>query len=245
MFARNDADLALVDLSPNITDLAEEIESEARARGQSIHVTAHECDVTIKSNVDEIFREIKLKHTKHKAANVIVNSAGIAINKSFIEISEADYDRLVAINVKGTYLVTHAALNALVSEFPNFKFENDIQTYASIINFSAMIARTGMQGMSINSLTKSSILGFTQSLAKELATYRVRVNSVLPYFVETPMTMNQINEAKERILKAACPIGRLSKPEEIGQAILFLASDQSSYVSGGSYEISGGFNYFD
>ena len=153
LMASRGADLALVDLSEKVNDIARELQDQFSSQ----KITGHVCDVARSSQVNSLFANIKQAHTRHPAANIIVNSAGIAMLSALVDMQEQDFDKIVNINLKGTFLVTQAAVRALVENFPNFTFSSPTQTYASIVNLSSM-AKQGMSYGSAYSLTKVNMI---------------------------------------------------------------------------------------
>ncbi len=203
----------------------------------NINITSHSCDVTKSNQVDKLFNDINEKHKNHLTARIIVNSAGVGPKTSILDLSESEFDEVIAINLKGTHLVTRAAIKQLVEAFPKFKFENEIQSYASIINLSSQAAKGSMSPHYASS--KAAVLAYSKSIARELGKYRIRSNSILPYFIETPM-INVLNQKEEKILKNIVPLRRFGRAEEVAELCLFLASDASSYINATGIDINGG-----
>lgn len=155
-------------------------------------------------------------------------------------MSEEDFDQMIAINLKGTFLVTKCAIQALMKAYPAKEFKNKTEPYASIINLSSQAAKSGLPNTSHYSASKSGLIGLTKSLAAEYGPFRIRINAVLPYFLETPChDLHNHPEQKEFFIKRV-PFGRFGEPEEVANLNLFLASDQSSYISGSCIDITGG-----
>lgn len=141
---------------------------------------------------------------------------------------------------KGTFLVTKLAIKSLLNAYPEVQFKNHTESYASVINISSQAAKRGMPNISHYSTTKAGIVGFTKALAAEYGPYRIRVNAISPYFLETPChNLNNHPEMKEMFVKRV-PLGRFGEPDEVAQLNLFLASSASSYISGADIDISGG-----
>jgi NAD(P)-dependent dehydrogenase (short-subunit alcohol dehydrogenase family) len=236
LFAQHGCDLALVDIAANIHDVGKNIQEEF----SNAIVTSHVVDVANSEQVNALFAEIKNKHPKHSAANVIVNSAGIARSSPITEMSEAEFDQVVDISLKGTFLITQGAARALIANFDSFKAENETQSYASIINLASQASKRGAAGASHYSAAKAGIEGFTRSMAKELGDYKIRCNAILPYFIETSM-IDFLDANKRALYSSLVPLKRLGKAEEVAQLALFLATDASSYISGNSIDIAGGY----
>ncbi len=125
----------------NIHDSIHEIANEIKNKNSDIKITSHSCDVTNAVQVSNLFQEIKEKHIDHLTPNVIINSAGIGVNASILKTTENEFDEMMSINVKGTHLITQAAVKELIKNYSSFKFENDTQSFASIINLSSQAAK--------------------------------------------------------------------------------------------------------
>ncbi|CAJ0564111.1 unnamed protein product, partial [Mesorhabditis spiculigera] len=184
-------------------------------------------DVSKAADVEQL-RKFAVEKLKN-APNVVVNCAGITRDATLLKMSEQSFDEVIAVNLKGVHLVTQAfAREAVANKAP-----------LSIINVSSIIGKVGNFGQTNYAATKAGVIAFTKSAAKELAKKKIRVNTILPGFVETPMT----KAMPEDVLKSICagiPMGRMGHTEEIADGVLFLASDLSSYVTGAQLEITGG-----
>lgn len=237
LFAERGADLVLVDISSKVVDIANEIREHINDNKRKI--CGHIVDVKEKEQVDKLFESIKSKHSK--PANLVVNSAAIGQPCKLIDMTEEMFEETVATNLKGTFLVTQSAIRALVHAYPEVQFKNHTESYASIINLSSQSATHGLPNVSHYSASKAGINGFTKSLASEYGQYRIRVNSVLPYFLETPFHDLKDNPSLKEVYLNRVPMKRFGEPEEVANLNLFLASDCSSYISGANIDISGGF----
>jgi len=132
---------------------------------------------------------------------------------------------------QGTFLVSQAATAAMVdAKLPQ----------GSIVNIASIIGKTGNMGQSNYAASKAGVMAFTKSTSKELAKFGIRCNAVLPGFIETPM-VSQIPAKARKFAVDSTPLGRVGTPEEVAEVVLFLASNQSSYVTGACIEITGGF----
>ena len=152
LFAKHGADLALCDTNPKIHAVAQELNEK---HGREIKVASHVCDVTNKTHVEKLFAEVSNVHEKrHSAPTIVLNSAGILGNKKIIDISEEDFDRILNINLKGTFLVTQMAVKRLIENFPKRSFESPIQSYASIINIGSFAGKNGMDNGSHYAMSK-------------------------------------------------------------------------------------------
>lgn len=238
-FAKNGANLILVDVSNQIDTLAKEIQSQTT---NTVKVSTHICDISDAKQVNNLFLEIKKQYEneKCKLPNVIVNSAGITRDSFLLKMSEKDFDQVISVNLKGTFLVTQAAARALV-ETIDLK-SNQSESNGSIINLSSVVAKYGNLGQANYSASKAGVEGFSRSVAKELAKYKIRCNIILPGFIKTPMTDKVPSKYLEQMVRMV-PMGRVGLPNDIADLALFLASDSSSYITGSSIECSGGLSF--
>lgn len=167
--------------------------------------------------------------------SVLVNNAGIADDDFFVRTDEAQWDRVIAVNLRGVLAVTHAVVGGM----------NQRGT-GSIVNTASEAGRVGSQMSTVYSATKAGVIGFTKSLAKECARYGVRVNAVAPGPIDTDMLKvapEHLGELGERFVKgmvAATAMRRAGRPEEVAATIAYLASDDASFVTGETIGVSGG-----
>uniref|UniRef100_A0A914WRS1 (3R)-3-hydroxyacyl-CoA dehydrogenase n=1 Tax=Plectus sambesii TaxID=2011161 RepID=A0A914WRS1_9BILA len=185
------------------------------------------CDVSSSSEVNKL-RDFALDHFK-RAPEIVVNCAGITLDATLLKLTEENFDKVIDVNLKGVFLVTQAFAKAAVEH----------KTPQSVINISSIVGKIGNFGQSNYAASKAGVIGFTKTVARELAAKGVRVNAVLPGFISTPMT----GKIPEKVLAGICqqiPMGRMGQPEEIADAAVFLSSDLSSYVTGTTIEVTGG-----
>lgn len=160
--------------------------------------------------------------------DILVNNAGITKDGLLMKMSEEDYDRVMDVNLKGTFNTIRHASRYLVK-----------QRYGKIINISSVSGVLGNAGQANYSASKAGVIGHTKSAARELAPRGINVNAIAPGYVETDMTGTLPEKVKEQML-AQIPLGRAALPEDIANAVLFLASDQSSYMTGQILSVDGG-----
>ena len=225
VFAKQGATVHLIDL--NISSLEEVVSEIKMAGGNAI---AHPLDVTNQAAVIAVFEKINI-------ISLLVNCAGISNIGRADTTLETDFDRLYNVNVKGVYNCLHAAI-------PHMKKNK----YGVIINMASIANNVGLQDRFAYSMTKGAVLGMTLSVAKDYITDGIRCNCVSPARVHTPfvddfITKNYPGKEKEMFekLSASQPIGRMAEPEEIAYLILYLCSDEASFVTGCDYPIDGGF----
>ena len=164
------------------------------------------------------------------AAHILINNAGVLRPTPVIDIEEDEWDFVVGVNLKGTYLCSRAVLPAMRS-----------QGWGRIVNFSSTAGKNvSTVGGAHYTAAKAGILGFTRHLAKEEAGYGITVNSVCPGLIDTEMVRDTISDERADAYAASFPIQRLGEPEEVAELVAFLASDRASYITGASLDINGG-----
>ncbi|XP_020019699.2 (3R)-3-hydroxyacyl-CoA dehydrogenase isoform X2 [Castor canadensis] len=160
--------------------------------------------------------------------SVVVSCAGITRDEFLLHMSEDNWDKVIAVNLKGIFLVTQAAAQALVSS----------GCHGSIINISSINGKVGNMGQTNYASSKAGVIGLTQSAARELGRHRIRCNSVLPGFIATPMTEKMPQKVKEKVT-GLIPMGHFGDPEDVADVVAFLASEDSGYITGASVEVTG------
>lgn len=160
--------------------------------------------------------------------DVLVNNAGITKDGLLMRMSKEDFTKVVDINLVGTFNMTRNVIPLMVK-----------QRYGRIINISSVVGVAGNAGQTNYSASKAGIIGFTKSLAKEVASRNILVNAIAPGFVQTDMTKVLSDEQKENI-SANIPLKRMGTPEDIAKAVKFLASEDSSYITGQVLNVDGG-----
>lgn len=163
--------------------------------------------------------------------DILFNNAGTNVRKNVVDMPEEDFHTIMDTNVKGAFLVARAVARQMVR-----------QRNGSIVNMSSMSAVSAEPTKAVYAASKGALALFTRGLALELAAYGVRVNAIAPGYMRTALVKGGLDadpERKQRVL-ARIPLGRLGEPEEIGGALVFLASDASRYITGASISIDGG-----
>ena len=225
VFAKQNAALQLLDMNGEALEtVANEIESLGGT------VVTHQLDLVSQAAVKTVFEKIN-------RVDLLVNCAGISHIGSAISTSEEDFDRVYLVNVKGMY-------NCLHEVIPVMK-ENK---YGVIINMASIANHVGLENRFAYSMSKGAVLGMTLSVARDYIADGIRCNCVSPARVHTPFVDNFIAKnypgtEKEMFekLSASQPIGRMAKPEEVAHLILYLCSDEASFITGCDYPIDGGF----
>jgi NAD(P)-dependent dehydrogenase (short-subunit alcohol dehydrogenase family) len=185
---------------------------------------AVQCDVSKRSDVDKLISETVKKFGK---LDIIVNNAGIYPFVPFEKMKEEDWDKVMGVNMKGVFNCTQSALK-------------EMKEGARIINISSIASMVGFEGLVHYCASKGGVNGFTRALALELAARRITVNAVCPGAIETPGATGAMDEKMKEQTAAAIPAKRYGKPEDIANAVVFLALDQSSYVTGQAIVVDGG-----
>ncbi|XP_004267797.1 (3R)-3-hydroxyacyl-CoA dehydrogenase isoform X1 [Orcinus orca] len=161
--------------------------------------------------------------------SVVVSCAGITRDEFLLHMSEDDWDKVIAVNLKGIFLVTQAAAQALVSS----------GCPGSIINISSIVGKVGNVGQTNYAASKAGVVGLTQTAARELGRHGIRCNSVLPGFIKTPMTQKVPQKVLDKVT-GMIPVGHMGDPEDVADVVAFLASEDSGYITGASVEVTGG-----
>jgi 3-oxoacyl-[acyl-carrier protein] reductase len=159
----------------------------------------------------------------------LVNNAGVAIDQLLMRYKTEDWDKLMDINLKGVFLLTKAAMKPLMRS----------EGGASIVNMSSVVGLMGNAGQTVYAASKAGLIGFSKSLAREVASRQVRVNVIAPGFIETEMT-HVLPEEQKKALLDQTPLGTLGQAEDIAFGALYLLSPQSKYVTGQVLSINGG-----
>jgi NAD(P)-dependent dehydrogenase (short-subunit alcohol dehydrogenase family) len=224
-FAKEGAKVVVSDIS--LEDCERVVKEIKRLGGEAMAI---KCDVSKKEEVEEMVRKTIEKWGR---IDVLVNNAAIAQFKPFLEMTEEDWDRTMDINLKGYFLCAQAVAKEMVK-----------QKSGVIINIASIAM--GQVGIGFPTLvhyvaSKGGVVGLTEALALELAPYGIRVNSVSPGIIDTPMVdpVRADKKTLEGILMRV-PMRRMGKPEEVSNLVLFLASDVSSYMTGSNVVIDGG-----
>jgi len=218
--AAEGAAIAAVDLKPEFT--AETVE-KAQALGR--RAWGYGVDVANAAGVEETAARILADAGK---VDILVNNAGITKDTLLMRMSEADWDAVLDINLKGTFLFTKAFCRALLK-----------QRSGRIINIASIIGLIGNAGQCNYGASKAGVIGFTKSAAREFASRGVTVNAIAPGFIQTRMTEGLPEEVKQAMLKQI-PLACFGQPEDVANAVLFFAGPQARYVTGQVLAVDGG-----
>ncbi len=219
--ARDGYDIALNYRSENeeLLNTKKEIESIG------VHIFPVQGDV---SNYDDCERFVKEIISKFGQIDVLVNNAGITNDMLLMRMKKEDFEKVIDTNLIGTFNVTKNVVNYMIKA-----------RKGRIINISSVVGLSGNAGQSNYAASKAGIIGFTKSLAKELASRNILVNAIAPGFITTDMTKVLKDEVKEQILNNI-PLNRFGTPEDVANTVKFLASEDSSYITGQVINVDGG-----
>jgi 3-oxoacyl-[acyl-carrier protein] reductase len=183
------------------------------------------CDVTSEASVNGAVAAIE---KDLGGIDILVNNAGVTKDNVFLRLSDGDWDVVLEANLKGAFRTIRAASRGMMKK-----------RWGRIINVSSVVGLIGNKGQANYAASKAGLLGLTKSIARELASRGITVNAVAPGFIETDMTAALTPEQRD-LLSKQIPLERLGSPEDIAKAVLFLASDDASYITGQVLVVDGG-----
>ncbi len=221
LLAQHGASVMVADL---IADKAEETAKEIAAKtgrkivAQSVNVSDN---ASAKAMIDSAIEQLG-------KVDILVNNAGITRDNLIVRITEADWDAVLDINLKGAFNCSQAAVRSMMK-----------QRYGRIVNLSSVSGVSGQAGQTNYSSSKAGLIGFTKALAKEVGSRNITVNAVAPGFIETRLTVNLPQELKDASIKLT-PMGRFGKPEDIANAVAYLVSEEASFITGVVLQVDGG-----
>lgn len=204
-------------------DAAEAVKKEIEAAGGKAFTV--QGDVSKSEDVDRVFKAVK---DEFGGLDVLVNNAGINRDALLIRMKESNWDDVIATDLKSDFLTTKAAAAMMMRK-----------RKGSIINISSVVGIMGNIGQANYAAAKAGVIGFTKACAKEMAARNIRVNAVAPGFIETAMTDGIPEKIREGMI-SSIPMGRMGQPEDVAKAVCFLASDDSSYITGQVLVVDGG-----
>lgn len=202
---------------------ANEVVDEIKALGRDAFTV--KCDV---SNSEEVASMVKETIERFGKLDILVNNAGITKDNLLMRMKEEEWDDVISINLKGVFLVTKAVTRQMMK-----------QRSGRIINIASIVGVSGNPGQANYVAAKAGVIGLTKTTAKELAARNITVNAIAPGFISTDMTDKLTEEIKTEMLKQI-PLARFGEPKDIAKVTAFLASDDSSYMTGQTLHIDGG-----
>jgi 3-oxoacyl-[acyl-carrier protein] reductase len=218
--ARAGATVALA--ARNEAKLAEAVAEIEAAGGQA---AAFSLDISSEESIKAVAKTVLDRYGK---VEILVNNAGITRDGLAMAMKRADWDDVLATNLTGAFLLTQALLRPMLKN-----------RWGRIINISSVVGRTGQAGQVNYAASKAGLIGFTRSLAREVASRGITVNAVAPGYIETPMTA-VLDEKQRTAMMATIPLGRAGTDTEIAQSVAFLASDGAAYITGHALDVNGG-----
>ena len=218
--AKSGAHVVLGDIS---LENAEKSAKAILANGGSASATL--LNVADPKNVKEVFDSIV---KKFKPLDILVNNAGITKDGLFVRMKEDDWDRVLAVNLKGSFLCGQQAAKQMMK-----------QRQGAIVNIASIVGVMGNAGQANYSASKAGLIGLTKTMARELAPRNITVNAVAPGFIDTEMTRVLDEKIKDKLIEQI-PLSRLGLPDDIAHSVAFLVSDRSSYITGQVMNVNGG-----
>ncbi|MDO9124793.1 MAG: 3-oxoacyl-[acyl-carrier-protein] reductase [Deltaproteobacteria bacterium] len=220
LLARNGADVVVSDIN---LEKAQETTNEIQGMGRR--------SFAIKVNVadlKDVERMVEAIVEQFGRIDILVNNAGITRDRLILRMTEEDWDAVLDVNLKGTFNCTKAVIRHMSK-----------QKSGKIVSIASVSGEMGNPGQANYAASKAGVIGFTKTIAREFAGRGINVNAIAPGYIQTPMTDAVPEKAKEE-LKRMIPMERLGKPEDVAQAVLFLVSENSSYITGQVLNVNGG-----
>jgi 3-oxoacyl-[acyl-carrier protein] reductase len=216
-FAQEGAVVAICDIDAQTgTKTAQEINGEVHFF--ELNIGSEE---QVRKTVEHILQQFS-------RIDILVNNAGITNDRLVLRMTKEDWENVININLTGTFLVTKAVIRSMIK-----------QRYGKIVNIASVIGLIGNPGQANYAASKAGVIGFTKSVAKELAARNVTVNAIAPGFINTKMTDTIPDELKQAYLKMI-PMGRFGETDDVANLALFLSSNQSSFITGQVFSLDGG-----
>jgi 3-oxoacyl-[acyl-carrier protein] reductase len=205
-------------------DAAEETAEKIREI-EALRCELFKGDVSSPGDVEALFKGVS---EAYGGVDILVNNAGITRDNLMMRMKEEEFDEVLRTNLKGTYLCTRAALRPMVRA-----------RWGRIVNVSSVVGLVGNAGQANYAASKAGIIGFTKSVAREVAQRGITVNAVAPGYVETELTGSLPEQVKDQI-RDQVPIGRFAEPGEVAEVVAFLAGEAAGYVTGQTIAVDGG-----
>jgi 3-oxoacyl-[acyl-carrier protein] reductase len=213
------ATVVVNDIGESANGVAEEIRAMNR---QSLAVLA---DV---SSAPDVTRLVETTIATYGKIDILVNNAGITRDQLVVRLSEEDWDKVLDVNLKSVFLCTAAVLKYMIK-----------QRWGRVISITSIVGMVGNPGQANYASAKAGIIGFTRTIAKEMASRGITANAIAPGFIDTEMTQH-IDEKRRQELIGRIPLGYLGSPRDVAEAVAFLASDEARYITGQVLNVDGG-----
>tara|TARA_B100001142_G_scaffold310554_1_gene344133 strand:+ start:1029 stop:1766 length:738 start_codon:yes stop_codon:yes gene_type:complete len=201
----------------------EELNELKESLGDKCHIVP--CDLSNKNEISEL---VSKSEEVLGQIDILVNNAGITKDNIFLRMSEQEWEDVLDINLNSTFNILKLITKGMVK-----------RKYGRIINISSVVGATGGAGQVNYAASKAGLIGLTKSLSQELATRNITVNCIAPGFIETPMT-EKLDDNRKDIIISSIPANRIGTPKDLSSAVIFLASQESSYITGQTIHINGG-----
>jgi NAD(P)-dependent dehydrogenase (short-subunit alcohol dehydrogenase family) len=228
LFARNGAKLVVVDVAMDKSAVDAIAASIERAIGAPVMIRGVKCDIQLGGDCDRVIEEAM---SVYGTVDALVNCAGVVKAQSFLSISEADYDRILDVNLKGTFNICKSTLRVFADN-----------KRGAIVNLASVAAQRGggLVGGAHYAASKGGVVSLTRSIAREFGPLGIRANAICPSMIETGMLDGNVTQAMADEIAASIPLQRLGRPSDIAGACLFLASDLAAYITGATIDVNGG-----
>jgi 3-oxoacyl-[acyl-carrier protein] reductase len=204
-------------------EAAENLKKEAKSRGVSLDL--HKADVT---KSDQVRAMVEETFSRHGKIDILVNNVGLVRDNFLMLMSDEDWESLLRANLTSLFYCSRVVIRKMIP-----------QRKGKIINISSISGMMGTPGQVNYAATKGGMISFTKSLARELGSFNIHVNAVAPGLIESEVVSKMPKEKLEAIIKSSS-LGRIGKPEEVAQAVLFFASEHSNYITGQTIVVDGG-----
>jgi 3-oxoacyl-[acyl-carrier protein] reductase len=221
-FAEEKANIILLHYDPDETASSNTLKNLYQ---QGIEAESHRVDVSSHADVEAMFKDLLSRFGR---VDALVNNAGIIRDSLLIRMSEDDWDTVINVNLKSVFNCTQAVLRSMIK-----------QRGGRIVNVSSVAGQIGNPGQANYAASKAGIMGFTKTVAREVAGRGITVNAVVPGFIDTEMTGSLPDKIKESFLQQI-PLRRVGKPEDVAEAVYWLCSDAASYITGQTIHVNGG-----
>ena len=228
LFARHGAKVAAVDVAMDEAASAAVTASIGQAAGRPVDAFTGKCDIRSRAECDDLIRKVV---SRFGTVDCVVNCAGIVMSGPMLDIEDADFDRMLDVNLKGAFNICRSALTVFAA-----------RQHGAIVNLASVAAQRGggLVGGAHYAASKGGMISLTRSIAREFGPKGIRANVICPSMTETGMLDGNVSPEQFQDIVAAIPLRRAGRAADIAGACLFLASDLSAYVTGATIDVNGG-----